>query len=225
MRPHGRMVKEIGSPALSQLREILRTGQSRQARAWLAWSVGLDVGTLLELLPARMPEWNRFYHDIVVRQMPTARRLIAGVPCWNWRRFSIRGSAGGLDEIGMSGDLTAALPLHAMARPGQADSRSPYIQLKAIESLGRFEDAEAVAFCAKLSKPRKDLAGLSSRARESRRRKLGRKPIPATARRFCPTADWSRRIGDRSSGYGPRMSLGPARRYERMVLANRTIGA
>ena len=27
------------------------------------------MGTLLELLPVRLPEWNRFYHDVVVRQI------------------------------------------------------------------------------------------------------------------------------------------------------------
>ena len=32
-----------------------------------------------------------------------------------------------------------------MARPGEAASRSPYVQLKAIESLGRLKDSEAVA--------------------------------------------------------------------------------
>ena len=49
-----------------------------------------------------------------------------------------------VDEIGMSGDLTAAAPLITMARPGEAASRSPYVQLKAIESLGRLKDAEAI---------------------------------------------------------------------------------
>ena len=63
------LVKEMGSPALTQLREILRTGQSRQASAVVGLLSRLDVGTLLELLPTRLPEWNRFYHDIVIRQI------------------------------------------------------------------------------------------------------------------------------------------------------------
>jgi len=54
------LVKELGSPALTQLREILRTGQSRQASAVVGLISRLDVGTLLELLPMRLPEWNRF---------------------------------------------------------------------------------------------------------------------------------------------------------------------
>jgi len=50
-----------------------------------------------------------------------------------------------VDEIGMSGDVTAAPPLIAMARPGEAASRSPFVQLKAIESLGRLKDPESVS--------------------------------------------------------------------------------
>jgi len=46
------LVKEMGSPALTQLREILRTGQPRQASAVVGLLSRLDVGTLLELLPA-----------------------------------------------------------------------------------------------------------------------------------------------------------------------------
>ncbi len=63
------LVKELGSPVLTQLREILRTGQPRQASGAVGLISRLDVGTLLELLPARLPEWNRFYHDVVVRQI------------------------------------------------------------------------------------------------------------------------------------------------------------
>src|ERR1019366_10596631 len=52
------LVKEMGSPALTQLREILRTGQPRQASGVVGLLSRLDVGTLLELLPASLPEWN-----------------------------------------------------------------------------------------------------------------------------------------------------------------------
>ena len=45
------LVKEMGSPALAQLREILRTGQPRQAATAVGLLSRLDVRTLLELLP------------------------------------------------------------------------------------------------------------------------------------------------------------------------------
>jgi len=140
------LVKQMGSPVLVQLREILRTGQPRQASGVVGIVSRLDVGTLLELLPVRMPEWNRFYHDIVVRQIAYGAAADRGRTLLELAEVLdpvVLPEA--VDEIGMSGDMTAAPPLIAMARPGDAASRSPFVQLKAIESLGRLKDAEAVA--------------------------------------------------------------------------------
>jgi hypothetical protein len=140
------LVQELGSPVLGQLREILRTGQPRQAAGAVGLVSRLDVGTLLELLPTRMPEWNRFYHDIVVRQIAYGAAIDRGRTLLELAEILdplVLPEA--VDEIGMSGDMTATPPLIAMARPGEAASRSPYIQLKAIESLGRLKDSEAVA--------------------------------------------------------------------------------
>src|SRR6201987_3138999 len=139
------LVKELGSPVLLQLREILRTGQPRQASGAVGLVSRLDVGTLLELLPVRLPEWNRFYHDIVVRQIAYGNAADRGRTLLELAEvLDALVLPEAVDEIGMSGDLTAVPPLIAMARPGDAASRSPYIQLKAIESLGRLKDAEAV---------------------------------------------------------------------------------
>jgi len=139
------LVKELGSPALAQLREILRTGQSRQASAVVGLISRLDVGTLLELLPMRLPEWNRFYHDIVVREIAYGAAADRGRTLLELAEVLdpvVLPEA--VDEIGMSGDMSATPPLIAMARPGDTASRSPFIQLKAIESLGRLKDMEAV---------------------------------------------------------------------------------
>jgi hypothetical protein len=106
----------------------------------------LDVGTLLELLPARLPEWNRFYHDVVVRQIAYGAAADRGRTLLELAEVLdplVLPEA--VDEIGMSGDVASTPPLIAMARPGDAASRSPFVQLKAIESLGRLKDAEAVA--------------------------------------------------------------------------------
>jgi len=140
------LVQQLGSPVLMQLREILRTGQPRQASGAVGLVSRLDVATLLELLPARMPEWNRFYHDVVVRQVAYGAAPDRGRTLLELAEILdplVLPEA--VDEIGMSGDITATPPLIAMARPGEAASRSPYVQLKAIESLGRLKDAEAVA--------------------------------------------------------------------------------
>jgi hypothetical protein len=150
------LVKEMGSPALAQLREILRTGQPRQASGVVGLLSRLDVGTLLELLPARLPEWNRFYHDIVVRQIaygaaPDRGRTLLELA-------EVLDSVvlpEGIDEIGMSSDLSAAPPLQAMARPGESASRSPFVQLKAIESLGRLRDTESLTLLREIVETKK----------------------------------------------------------------------
>ena len=49
-----------------------------------------------------------------------------------------------IDEIGMSQDASAGASLIALATSGETHARSPFVQLKAIESLGRLRDSEAV---------------------------------------------------------------------------------
>jgi hypothetical protein len=140
------LVQQMGSPVLAQLREILRTGQPRQASGTVGLLSRLDVATLLELLPVRLPEWNRFYHDIVVRQIAYGAATDRGRTLLELAEVLdpvVLPEA--VDEIGMSGDVSAAPPLIAMARPGDAASRSPFVQLKGIESLGRLKDPEGVA--------------------------------------------------------------------------------
>jgi len=139
------VVKELGPAGLQQLREILRTGQPRQAASAVGLLSRLDVPTLLELLPARLPEWNRFYHDVVVRQIAYGAAHDRGRSLLELLEILdplVLPQA--VDEIGMSGDRTAVPPLVVMAEAGDAQGRSPLVQLKAVESLGRLREAESV---------------------------------------------------------------------------------
>ena len=139
------IVKELGAPALAQLREMLRTGQARQASSTIGLLSRLDVATLLELLPTRLPEWNRFYHDVVVRQVAYGAAHDRGRSLLEL--LEILDSLvlpQAIDEIGMSGDRSASAPLVVMAQAGEAEGRSPLVQLKAVESLGRLRENEAV---------------------------------------------------------------------------------
>jgi len=139
------VVKELGPAGLQQLREVLRTGQPRQAASAVGLLSRLDVPTLLELLPARLPEWNRFYHDVVVRQIAYGAAHDRGRSLLELLEILdplVLPQA--VDEIGMSGDRTAVPPLVVMAEAGDAQGRSPLVQLKAVESLGRLREAESV---------------------------------------------------------------------------------
>jgi hypothetical protein len=139
------LVSEMGAPALAQLRESLRTGQPRQAAGVVGLLSRLDVPTLLEILPSRLPEWNRFYHDIVVRQIAYGAAPDRGRTLLELLEvLDALVLPQALDEIGMSGDRTAVPPLIVMAEAGEAQGRTPLVQVKAVESLGRLREPEAV---------------------------------------------------------------------------------
>ncbi len=138
------LVRELGKAGITQMREMLRTGQPRQAASVVGLLSRLDVLTLLELLPVRLPEFNRFYHDVVVRQIAYGAASDRGRTLLELLEILdplVIPQA--VDEIGMSGDRTAVGPLVVMAKSGDAEGRSPFLQLKAIESIGRLRDTEA----------------------------------------------------------------------------------
>jgi PBS lyase HEAT-like repeat len=139
------LVKELGSPCMGHLRETLRTAQPRQATAVVGLLSRLDVPTLLELLPLRLREWNRFYHDVVVRQIAYGAAGDRGRTLLELLEVldpAVLPQA--IDEIGMSGDRSAAPPLMVIAEAGETQGRSPLLQAKAVESLGRLREPESV---------------------------------------------------------------------------------
>jgi hypothetical protein len=150
------LVRELGPNALGQMREMLRTGQPRQAASVVGLLSRLDVLTLLELLPVRLPEFNRFYHDVVVRQIAYGAAPDRGRTLLELLEILdplVVPQA--VDEIGMSGDRTAVGRLTAMARSGETEGRSQFLQLKAIESLGRLRDGEATTVLRELLETKK----------------------------------------------------------------------
>jgi HEAT repeat protein len=150
------LVHELGPAGPQQLREMLRTGQPRQAASAVGLLSRLDVPTMLELLPLRLPQWNRFYHDVVVRQVAYGAAHDRGRSLLELLEILdplVLPQA--IDEIGMSGDRTAVPPLVVMAEAGEAQGRSPLLQLKAVESLGRLREPDAVPVLRNLLKARK----------------------------------------------------------------------
>ncbi|MGB9236245.1 MAG: HEAT repeat domain-containing protein [Terriglobales bacterium] len=139
------LVGELGPVGIGELREILRSGQPRQASSTVGLLSRLNVAMLLEFLPGRMSELNRFYQDVVVRQIAYGAAPDRGRTLLELLELLdslILPEA--IDEIGMSQDRSASASLIALATTGEARSRPPFVQLKAIESLGRLREAEAV---------------------------------------------------------------------------------
>ena len=139
------LVSELGQPGIDDLRDILRTGQPRQSASTVGLLSRLSVPTLIELLPSRMGEFNRFYQDIIVRQIAYGAAPDRGRTLLELLELLdslILPEA--IDEIGMSQDGSASSSLIALATAGEAQNRPPFVQLKAIESLGRLREIEAV---------------------------------------------------------------------------------
>ena len=220
------LVKELGSPVLLQLREILRTGQPRQASSVVGLVSRLDVGTLLELLPTRLPEWNRFYHDIVVRQIAYGAAADRGRTLLELAEILdplVLPEA--VDEIGMSGDMTATPPLIAMARPGETASRSPFVQLKAVESLGRLKDPDAVATLREIVETKKTFGFVHHREL----RIAAAQALAKTDPRYSSQVLSDSGLEPAEMAIAP-LDMAPAcpwvrqRRYERLVLARTVYG-
>jgi hypothetical protein len=220
------LVKEMGSPALTQLREILRTGQSRQASGVVGLLSRLDVGTLLELLPIRLPEWNRFYHDIVVRQIAYGAAPDRGRTLLELAEvLDAVVLPESIDEIGMSGDLSAAPPLLAMARPGEAASRSPFVQLKAIESLGRLRDIDALTVLREIVETKKTFGWIHHRElRIAAAQSLSKTDPRYSAQILADSGIEPAELAIAPLDTAPACPWVRQRRYERMVLS-RTISA
>jgi antitoxin component HigA of HigAB toxin-antitoxin module len=220
------LVKELGSPALAQLREILRTGQSRQASAVVGLLSRLDVGTLLELLPVRLPEWNRFYHDIVVRQIAFGAAVDRGRTLLELAEILdpvVLPET--IDEIGMSADMTAASPLVAMAKPGEAASRSPFVQLKAIESLGRLRDMESLTLLREIVEAKKTFGWVHHRElRVAAAQSLSKTDPRYSAQILSDSGLEPSELAIAPLDTAPACPWVRQRRYERMVLA-RTVPA
>jgi hypothetical protein len=139
------LVAELGQPAISDLRDVLRSGQPRQASCTVGLLSRLNAPLLLEILPARMPEFNRFYQDIIVRQIAYGAASDRGrtlLELLEMLDALILPEA--IDEIGMSQDRSASGSLIALATSGETQARPLFVQLKAIESLGRLRETEAV---------------------------------------------------------------------------------
>ena len=139
------LVSELGQPAIEDLRERLRNGQPRQASSAVGLLSRLSVPTLLELLPSRMPQCNRFYQDVIVRQIAYGAAADRGRTLLELLELLdplILPEA--IDEIGMSLDRSASAPLIALASAGEAQARTPFVQVKAIEALGRLRETDAV---------------------------------------------------------------------------------
>ncbi|MFB3815584.1 MAG: HEAT repeat domain-containing protein [Terriglobales bacterium] len=141
-------VEQIGSSVLDQLRRLYREGPDAEGLRTIGALSLLDMPLLTYTLPQRVSNYGRAQQDEVVRQIARAGaagrgRLLASL-LGRLHRLVVPQA---LDEIGISGDSSAVPVLLVAATNDEAE----YLQLKAIEALGRLRDPAAI-------KPLSDLA-------------------------------------------------------------------
>jgi hypothetical protein len=112
-----------------------------------------------------------------------------------------------------------------MAKPGEAASRSPFIQLKAIESLGRLRDAESLSLLREIVEAKKTFGWVYHRElRVAAAQSLSKTDPRYSAQILSDSSLEPSELAIAPLDTAPACPWVRQRRYERMVLA-RTVGA
>jgi hypothetical protein len=146
----------LEAPGLDALRDQLRRGTTSDAIDAIGLLVRLDPEMVEYVLPERMPEWKRAAHDRVIRQIassgsPARGRLL--LKLFDLLDPMIRPLA--VDEIGISGEPASDMRMLRMAEGDLPEGSTDYLQLKAIEALGRLHTAGAETVLRKIAEVRK----------------------------------------------------------------------
>jgi len=137
-------LKTLGPEAVNHLRETLHNAPAAQAVDTVAALARLDLAALEIMLPGRMKEWKRSTHDRVIRQLAAS-----GAPERGRLMLSTLDALDplvqplALDEIGIAGEHEAESRLLRIAEGDLPPGTTAYLQLKAIEALGRLRTASA----------------------------------------------------------------------------------
>jgi hypothetical protein len=137
-------MRTLGPEGITHLRETLHTAPPAQAVDTIAMLARVDLAALELLLPGRLKEWKRSAHDRVVRQLassaaPERGRLILSV----FESLDPLVQPLAIDEIGLAGEHQAESRLLQIADGELPQGATAFLQLKAIEALGRLRTPAA----------------------------------------------------------------------------------
>jgi len=150
------MIESLGPEALDRLRNQLRHGAPHESIDTVGILARLDIETLLDTLPGLLSEWKRTSHDRVVRQIAASGASGRGrllVDLFDHFDPMIRPLA--IDEIGMSGERSADTRLLRIAEGDLPNDSTVYLQLKAMEALGRLRTSGASTVLRRVVEARK----------------------------------------------------------------------
>jgi hypothetical protein len=150
------LAKSVGSPCVRYLKEILKNEVPAKAATTVGLLSRMDPLALEDMLPVRLRENVRSFHDAVVRQLS-----IAGAPergkllAESLELFDPLIIPLALDEIGMCGDTDTAPKLLRIAEGELLAQGSEYLRVKAIEALGRMRAPAAAGHLRRFVEARK----------------------------------------------------------------------
>ena len=138
------LARSVGPEAVERLVELLRSHPASKAVACIGLLSHLDAGAVRALLPDRLPQWGRSFHDAVVHQIGMGAIEERGpllLELLDLFDPSILPAV--TDEIGVTSDPLATVRLLRLAQGDLPPAASPYVQVKAIEALSRLHDTHA----------------------------------------------------------------------------------
>jgi hypothetical protein len=150
------LAKAVGLPCVRHLKEILKNEVPAKAATVVGLLGRMDPLALEDMLPRRLKENIRSFHDAVVRQLS-----IAGAPergkllAESLELFDPLIVPLALDEIGMCGDTETAPKLLRIAEGEILAQGSEYFRVKAIEALGRMRAPAAAGHLRRFVESRK----------------------------------------------------------------------
>ena len=150
------MMENLGPEAVQHLREQLMKGNPHEATETIGILARVDLEMVERVLRDRMKEWKRTAHDRVLRQLaasgsPQRGRLLFEL----FDNFDTLIRPLAIDEIGMCGDQSAHGLLLRLADGDLPKDSTDYLQLKAIEALGRLRITGAESVLKKVAEARK----------------------------------------------------------------------
>jgi hypothetical protein len=150
------MMQVLGPEGLQHLREQLSEGGPTEAIDAIGLLMRMDANIVEEVLPGRMSEWKRSTHDRIVRQISSSGAADRGrllLRLFDELDVLVRPLA--LDEVGMSGEQLSDMRLLRLAEGDLPAGGTGYLQLKAIEALGRLRTSGAESVLRKIAEARK----------------------------------------------------------------------
>jgi hypothetical protein len=150
------LARSVGAPCIRHLKETLKNEPPAKAATVIGLLSRLDPLAVEDILPVRLAEGQRSFHDAVVRQLsisgsPERGKLLAdSIELIDNMVLPLA-----LDEIGMCGDPNTAPKLLRLAQGEIFPQGSEYLRVKAIEALGRMRAPAAAGHLRVLVEERK----------------------------------------------------------------------